>query len=154
MVVRASAGWLALLMSTVSVSGLGATPSALPSAAAIPEKPATTTKPPLKVNVSSAAPAPMPSAPEAASSAAPQAPPLEPAPPDPLLVKKAIDVSAEEPADGRTRLGLRLAVVARGPAEPWLLAVVNRGTEPAHVLFDLRLLSLEISPPPSQQPEK
>jgi hypothetical protein len=71
-----------------------------------------------------------------------------------LLVKKVIDVSAEEPADGRTRLGLRLALVARGPSEPWLLAVVNRGMEPAHVVFDLRLLSLEVSPPPSQEPAR
>jgi hypothetical protein len=66
---------------------------------------------------------------------------------DPLLVQKTVDVSAEEPADGRTRLGLRLAAVAQGPDEPWLLAVVNRGTEPARVLFDLRLLSLEVTPP-------
>src|SRR5688500_15257770 len=130
MVVRASAGWFSLLISTVSITAWSATPSTrTPPPAAATEKPATTTRAPLKVNVSSAAP--MPSAPQGAASAVPKATPPEPPPPDPLLVKKAIDVSAEEPADGRTRLGLRLAVVARGPAEPWLLAVVNRGTEPA-----------------------
>ena len=81
-----------------------------------------------------------------------------PAPPalDPLLVQKALDVSAEAPPDGRTRLGLRLAAVAQGPDEPWLLAVVNRGTEPSRVLFDLRLLSLEVTPPApvSDKPKK
>lgn len=76
----------------------------------------------------------------------PEAAPPRPAH-DPALVEKAIDLSAEEPADGRRRLGIRLAVVARSPDEPWLLAVVNRGTEPARVLFDLRLLSLEVQPP-------
>jgi hypothetical protein len=153
MVVRDYAGWFALLISSVPVSAWGATPSTSSAPAAVVEKPAITTKAPLKVNVSSAVPAP--SAAPVASSAAPQAsPPPEPPQLDPLLVKKAIDVSAEEPADGRTRLGLRLAVVARGPAEPWLLAVINRGTEPVRVLFDLRLLSLEVSPPPSQEPEK
>jgi hypothetical protein len=81
---------------------------------------------------------------------------IEPPPLDPSLVQKAVDVSAEEPADGRTRLGLRLAAVAQGPDEPWLLAVVNRGTEPARVLFDLRLLSLEVTPPEpvSDKPKK
>jgi hypothetical protein len=39
-------------------------------------------------------------------------------------------------------------VVPAQPGEPWLVAVVNRGTEPARVLFDLRLLSLEVVPPP------
>jgi hypothetical protein len=154
MVVRDYAGWFALLISSVSISAWSATPGA-PAATivAAPEKPATTSKAPLKVNVSSALPAP--SAPQVASSTVPQTPPpLERPQPDALLVKKAIDVSAEEPADGRTRLGLRLAVVARGPAEPWLLAVINRGTEPVRVLFDLRLLSLEVSPPPTQEPEK
>jgi hypothetical protein len=100
---------------------------------------------------------------EAATAQAPEAPKADsakppsaaaeassaPPPPalDPLLVQKTVDVSAEEPADGRTRLGLRLAAVAQGPDEPWLLAVVNRGTEPVRVLFDLRLLSLEVTPP-------
>src|SRR5689334_24556151 len=82
-------------------------------------------------------------APEAPKAEAPKDDPAKPsgavddaasAPPapalDPLLVQKTVDVSAEQPADGRTRLGLRLAAVAQGPDEPWLLAVVNRGTEP------------------------
>jgi len=84
---------------------------------------------------------PKPTQAEADAAAAPPPPAI-----DPLLVQKAVDVTAEEPADGRTRLGLRLAAVAQGPEEPWLVAVVNRGTEPARVLFDLRLLSLEVTP--------
>jgi len=115
-------------------------------------------------SVESAGSAPEPAASEQAPGAAksangaPAADEGEPEPPalDPLLVQKAVDVSAEEPTDGRTRLGLRLAAVAQGPDEPWLLAVVNRGTEPARVLFDLRLLSLEVTPPapPSDNPKK
>ena len=90
----------------------------------------------------------------AAPSAAGRAPVAEPPAHDPLLVQKALDLSAEAAPDGRARLGLRLAVVARGPAEPWLVAVVNRGTEPARVAFDLRLLSLEVQPAAVESDDK
>jgi hypothetical protein len=74
-------------------------------------------------------------------------PPPEPPKHDPLLVQKAVDLTAESPADGRTRLGLRLAVVSGSVNDPWLIGVVNRGTESVRVQFDLRLLSLEVVPP-------
>jgi hypothetical protein len=70
---------------------------------------------------------------------------------DPKLVVRAVDESAEG-ADDRRRLGLRLSIVEQGSGEPWLLAVVNRGTESLTVQFDLRTLSLEVVPP-APQPE-
>jgi len=77
----------------------------------------------------------------------PSAPEAPPAPAhDPNLVRQALDLSAAGPGDGRARLGLRLAVVEQGPDRPWLVAVVNRGTAPARVVFDLRTLSLEVTP--------
>lgn len=66
---------------------------------------------------------------------------------DPKLVRQLLDETAAEPNDGRTRLGLRLAVLSQGPDFPWLIAAVNRGTESLRVLFDLRTLSLEVMPP-------
>lgn len=86
--------------------------------------------------------------------AAPEDETPEPPKHDPLLVGKVVDLTAEAPADGRTRLGLRLAVVAGGTDEPWLLGVVNRGTEPARLQFDLRLLSLEVTPPEAAEQKK
>jgi hypothetical protein len=87
--------------------------------------------------------------PGAASSVGAETPPAakEPALPvyDPKLVREALDRTASSP-DGRDRLGLRLAIVEQGPEAPWLVAVVNRGSEPLHVLFDLRTLSLEVLP--------
>ncbi len=64
-------------------------------------------------------------------------------------MRQAVDETVEAP-DERARLGLRLAIVDRGPDAPWLVAIVNRGTEPVRVVPDLRTLSLEITPP---QPE-
>lgn len=65
---------------------------------------------------------------------------------EPKLVRQAIDETVAPP-DERARLGLRLAIVDQGPDAPWLIAVVNRGTEPVRVIPDLRTLSLEITPP-------
>src|SRR5688500_16705585 len=80
------------------------------------------------------------------------APAPEPSRPayDPELVRAAIDRTSA-PADARERLGLRLAIVEQGPDAPWLVAVVNRGSEPLHVLFDLRTLSLEVQPKAPEQ---
>lgn len=66
---------------------------------------------------------------------------------DPALVDTLLAQSAS-PVDGRTRLGLRLAVVEYGPDTPWHVAVVNRGSQALRVLFDLRTLSLAIEAPP------
>jgi hypothetical protein len=95
---------------------------------------------------------PEPSSSPPAKAAAPPRP--EPPRHDALLVKKAVDMTAETPADGRARLGLRLAVLSGSPREPWLVAVVNRGTEPVRLQFDLRLLSLELAPSAAETPEK
>lgn len=81
----------------------------------------------------------------------------EPAPApvyDTTQVRAAVDATAAA-ADERTRLGMRLAVVEQGPNAPWLIAVVNRGTEPVRVVHDLRTLSLEVTPPlPEPDPKK
>ncbi|MFZ5894409.1 MAG: hypothetical protein ACOY0T_25330 [Myxococcota bacterium] len=84
--------------------------------------------------------------------------PAEPPPPatptyDPTLVRAAVDATASAP-DERTRLGLRLAIVDQGPDAPWLLAVVNRGTEAVRIVPDLRTLSLEVTPPPVEPDPK
>ncbi|MGC4092351.1 MAG: hypothetical protein QM756_31610 [Polyangiaceae bacterium] len=70
---------------------------------------------------------------------------------DPALVRTAVDATAAAP-DERARLGLRLAVVDQGPDMPWLIALVNRGTQALRVVPDLRTLSLEITPP-APEPE-
>ncbi|MFO7180157.1 MAG: hypothetical protein DIU78_015770 [Pseudomonadota bacterium] len=62
-------------------------------------------------------------------------------------IREAIASTAGEPPDGRSRLGLRLAVVPTEPGQPWLVGVFHRGTHPVRVTFDLRLLELEIRPP-------
>lgn len=67
---------------------------------------------------------------------------------DPKIVREALDRTATPVDEQRPRLGLRLAVVDRGPNAPWLLAIVNRGTEPVRVVPDLRTLQLEVTPPP------
>lgn len=67
---------------------------------------------------------------------------------DPKAVREAIDRTATPVDEQRPRLGLRLAVVDQGPNAPWLLAIVNRGTEPVRVAPDLRTLQLEVTPPP------
>jgi hypothetical protein len=48
-----------------------------------------------------------------------------------------------------------LALVDQGPDAPWLLAIVNRGTEPLRVTPDLRTLSLLVTAPkPEVDPAK
>ncbi|HET9931148.1 MAG TPA: hypothetical protein VFQ35_10695 [Polyangiaceae bacterium] len=94
-------------------------------------------------------------APEAAP-ATPAASAQEPPTPtyDATQVRAAVDATAAAP-DERTRLGVRLAVVEQGPDAPWLIAVVNRGTEPVRVVHDLRTLNLEVTPPaPEPDPKK
>jgi hypothetical protein len=82
--------------------------------------------------------------------------PPEPPPPayDATEVRAAVDATASPP-DDRARLGLRLGVVEQGPDAPWLVAVVNRGTETLRVVPDLRTLTLEVTPPtPEPDPKK
>jgi hypothetical protein len=73
---------------------------------------------------------------------------------EPKLVREAVDRTAEAP-DERARLGARLSIVDQGPDAPWLLAIVNRGTEPIRVVPDLRTLSLTVTAPkPEPEPGK
>ncbi len=73
-----------------------------------------------------------------------------PPPPDPALVKALVAKTGESaPLDNP--LHLRLEVTPRPAGEQWLLAVVNRGTEPAHVRFDLRRLTLTLTPPEDEK---
>src|SRR3954462_6986438 len=65
--------------------------------------------------------------------------PEPPPPPDPALIKALVDKTGE-PAPSDTPLHLRLEVTPRPAGELWLIAVVNRGTEPAKLAFDLRHL--------------
>ena len=58
-------------------------------------------------------------------------------PPDPALVK-ALVARTGEAIVGDNALHLRLEVTPQPAGQRWLVAVVNRGTEPASVLFDLR----------------
>lgn len=81
---------------------------------------------------------------EDAASASPPEPPRH----DPKAVREAIDRTASPVDEQRPRLGLRLGVVDQGPDAPWLLVLVNRGTEPLRVAPDLRTLKLEVTPPP------
>lgn len=97
------------------------------------------------------APAPVPSAlppkiPAAAKAATPEPPP----PPDPALVKALVEKTGEATASDNL-LHLRLEVTPRPAGEPWLIAVVNRGTEPARVTFDLRRLTLTLTPPADEK---
>jgi hypothetical protein len=74
--------------------------------------------------------------------------PPEPPRHDPKAVRQAIDRTASPVDELRPRLGLRLGVVEQGPNAPWLLVLVNRGTEPLRLSADLRTLALEVTPPP------
>jgi len=78
-------------------------------------------------------------APAAATSDEPEPPP----PPDPALVKALVERTGEAPTSDNP-LHLRLEVTPRPSGELWLVAVVNRGTDPASVLFDLRRLTLSL----------
>ncbi len=71
----------------------------------------------------------------------------EPAPPDPALVKDLVGRTGAAAVEADNPLHVRLEVTPRPAGEPWLVAVVNRGTAPATVLFDLRRLTLELEQP-------
>jgi hypothetical protein len=55
----------------------------------------------------------------------------------------------KEPDDSHS---LEFAVVQQGPAQPWILGVVNRGEHYAQLVADPRLLSFEVSVPGKKQP--
>lgn len=76
---------------------------------------------------------------------------LEEAPPDPALVKSLVEKTGETAAIDND-LHVRLEVTPRPAGEKWLVAVVNRGTESAKVLFDLRRLKLRLALP--EDPKK
>lgn len=76
-------------------------------------------------------------------------PPPSP-PPDPALVKALVAKTGESPSVDNP-LHLRLEVTPLPVGERWLVAVVNRGTEPASVLFDLRRLTLSLETPEDPQ---
>jgi hypothetical protein len=67
-------------------------------------------------------------------------------PPDPALVKALVEKTGEN-AVVDNELHVRLEITPRPAGERWLVAVVNRGTEQAKVLFDLRRLSLKLVEP-------
>jgi hypothetical protein len=69
-----------------------------------------------------------------------------PPPPDPALVR-AVVAKTGEPSALDNPLHVRLEVTPRPAGELWLVAVVNRGTEPASVLFDLRRLTIALETP-------
>ena len=71
--------------------------------------------------------------------------PEPPPPPDPALVKALVDKTGEPATDNA--LHLRLEVTPRPAGELWLVGVVNRGTEAATLHFDLRRLTLTLTPP-------
>jgi hypothetical protein len=77
-------------------------------------------------------------------------PPPEP-PPDPAVVQ-ALVAKTGESIEHDNPLHVRLEVTPRPAGERWVVAVVNRGTEPASVLFDLRRLTLELEAP--EDPKK
>lgn len=85
---------------------------------------------------------PAKSAPAQAQSNEPEPPP----PPDPALVKALVDKTGEA-AGADNSLHLRLEVTPQPAGQLWLVAVVNRGTEPAKVTFDLRHLTLSLETP-------
>jgi hypothetical protein len=77
--------------------------------------------------------------------------------PDPALVQKALDrTGTPTPADEAAH-GLRFEVVEIGPNQNWGMAVLNRGSETMSVVFDPRLLSIEVEapePPPDPKAKK
>ncbi len=84
------------------------------------------------------------------AASAPGGPPPEP-PPDPAVVK-ALVAKTGESIQQDNLLHVRLEVTPRPAGERWVVAAVNRGTEPASVLFDLRRLTLELEAP--EDPKK
>jgi len=82
--------------------------------------------------------------------------PAGPPPPDPALVRALVDKTGDtaKDVDVENPLHVRLEVIPRPAGELWLLAVVNRGTEPAQVQLDLARLNLVLEPPESPKPKK
>jgi hypothetical protein len=70
------------------------------------------------------------------------------------LVEKALEVTGAPTPDDANVHGLRFEVVEIGPNEDWAFAVVNRGSETMSVVFDPRLLTLEVEPPPDPKAKK
>ena len=105
-----------------------------------------------------AAASPMASPPEAgvdaAETGAGGAATEEPPRPDPAIVKKVLDRTGSNAPDEAETLGIRFEVAEMGPNAPWAMAVVNRGTEAVEVVFDPRLLVLEVEAPPDPKAKK
>lgn len=78
----------------------------------------------------------------------------EPRRPDPRLVQKALERTAGDNPSAASAHGLHFEIVEIGPQQQWGLAVVNRGSEALKVIFDPRLLTLEVEPPPDPQPKR
>jgi hypothetical protein len=74
--------------------------------------------------------------------------------PDRALVQKALDKSGTPTPNDEEAHGLRFEVVEMGPNSEWGFAVVNRGTETMTVVFDPRLLTLEVEAPPDPKAKK
>jgi hypothetical protein len=74
--------------------------------------------------------------------------------PDPALVQKALDRTGTPTPGDEAAHGLRFEVVEIGPHRRWALAVINRGGETMNVVFDPRLLTLEVEAPPDPKPKK
>jgi hypothetical protein len=74
--------------------------------------------------------------------------------PDPALVQKALDRTGTPAPGDEAAHGLRFEVVEVGPNQSWALAVINRGGETMSVVFDPRLLTLEVEAPPDPKAKK
>lgn len=70
------------------------------------------------------------------------------------LVEKALEETGTPTPDDANVHGLRFEVVEIGPNDDWAFAVVNRGSETMSVIFDPRLLTLEVEPPPDPKAKK
>ena len=108
-------------------------------------------KPPDAVNVTPALPDAGPSGEGGAGGEAPEPDHHRP---DPALVQKALDRTGTPTPGDEAAHGLRFEVVEVGPNQTWALAVINRGGEKMSVVFDPRLLTLEVEPPPDPKPKK
>jgi hypothetical protein len=70
------------------------------------------------------------------------------------LVEKALEETGTPTPDDTNVHGLRFEVVEIGPNDDWAFAVVNRGSETMSVVFDPRLLTLEVEPPPDPKAKR
>ncbi|HMA91299.1 MAG TPA: hypothetical protein VKP30_01380 [Polyangiaceae bacterium] len=70
--------------------------------------------------------------------------------PDPSKLLETYKADAEQTANTpapTSRSGLSLQVFERGPGEPWLVHIVNRGTDPVDLAADTRLLWFKVKVP-------